>query len=150
MSAKLKDEYEKDFYAWTLHNAELIRKGKLSEIDIENIAEEIESMGRSDKRELVSRLAILISHLIKWRFQPSRQGNSWKVTIKEQRRQVIDLLNESPSLKHELELKLTRAYEQAISIVLDETGLDEKILPKKCPFTLDQCLNPDFFPSSVE
>jgi hypothetical protein len=149
MGAKLKDEYEKDFYAWTLHNAELMRAGKLSEIDVENVAEEIESMGRSDKRELINRLAVLIAHLLKWRYQPNRQSSSWKITIKRQRIDVTSLLTESPSLKHELDLKLTQAYTKAKLLALEDTGLDEKILPTKCPFTLDQCLNSDFFPESL-
>lgn len=146
MGAKLKNEYEKDFYAWTLHNAELMRQGKLSEIDVENVAEEIESMGRSDKRELVSRLAVLIMHLLKWQFQPNGQGSSWITTIKNQRIDITDLLDESPSLKHELDLKLSKAYAKAIINAANETKLSEKTFPGKCPYTLDQCLDFNFFP----
>lgn len=148
MSAKLKDEYEKDFYAWTLHNAELMRQGKLSEIDVENIAEEIESMGRSDKRELVSRLAVLIMHLLKWQCQPKGHGSSWITTIKNQRIDITDLLDESPSLKHELDLKLSKAYEKAVINAADETKLSEKTFPTECPFSLEQCLDFNFFPKS--
>ncbi len=146
MSAKLKDEYDSDFYLWTLHNAELIRQGKFSEVDVENVAEEIESMGRSDKRQLINRLAVLIAHLLKWKFQSDRRSNSWKATIKEQRMQTVDLLDESPSLKHELDLKLARAYQQAVLIAMSETGLDKKTFPATCPFVLDECLNESFFP----
>src|SRR5579872_5517180 len=103
MAKNIQQEYEKDFYAWAVHNARLLRAGKLSEIDVENIAEEIESMGKSEKRELISRLAILLSHLLKWKCQPERRSRSWKLTIKEQRFELIDLLAESPSLKHEIE-----------------------------------------------
>lgn len=146
MGAKLKNEYEKDFYAWTIHNADLIRHGKFSEVDIEHVAEEIESMGRSDKRELVNRLAILMAHLLKWRFQSERKGVSWEITIRNQRIEIIDLLEDSPSLKHELNQKVGRAYEKAILFAMEETKLGERTFPKKCPFTLEQCLDFNFFP----
>lgn len=147
MSAKpLKNKYEKDFYAWTMHNAKLIRQGKFSEIDVDNVAEEIESMGRSDKRELINRLAVLIAHLLKWEFQPERRSNSWKMTIREQRSNVKELLSESPSLKHEIESKLIDAYKKALFTAIRETGMPIKTFPKKCPFTLEQCLRETFFP----
>ena len=146
MSIATQSEYNKDFYAWALHNAELVREKRFNEIDIDNIAEEIESMGRSDKRELISRLAILIAHLLKWELQPQRRGNSWKYTIKEQRIRLIDLLDESPSLKHELEVKFDHAYTQSVVIAAKETELDESSFPKQCHFTLDQCLDHQFFP----
>ncbi len=146
MSAKLKNEYDKDFYAWTMHNAALIRQGKFSQVDVENVAEEIESMGRSDKRELVSRLGVLIAHLLKWEFQPERRGNSWKATIKVQRLRVKRLLEESPSLKHELESKLADAYKLAVLIAAEETQFLETTFPKKCPYDFSQCMRENFFP----
>lgn len=146
MNAKLKDEYEKDFYAWTLHNVELMRQGKLSEIDVENIAEEIESMGKSDKRELINRLAVLIAHLLKWKFQSMKKSKSWMYTIKDQRIKLNKLLSDSPSLKSSLGEKMEEAYEHAVVIGISETGLDEATFPKKSPFTLVQILDKDFFP----
>jgi Domain of unknown function DUF29 len=143
---KVEYEYDKDFYAWALHNAKLLRQGNFSEIDVEHIAEEIESMGRSDKRELVNRLALLIAHLLKWKFQPGRRSSSWKYTIKEQRIKVKDLLEDSPCLNHELERKFNHAYEQAIVIALTDTGLDESTFPKKCPFKFSECLDYQFLP----
>lgn len=143
---KTQREYDKDFYAWTLHNAELIREGKFSEIDVENIAEELESMGRNDKRELLNRFAVLIAHLLKWQFQPERRGNSWKYTIAEQRFELADLLEESPSLKSELDKKLDHAYQKALLIAIKETGFSKTKFAKKCPFTLKQLLNSDFMP----
>ena len=83
--------YDKDFYQWTLYNAELLRQGKITEIDIQNIAEELESMGKSQKRELISRLAVLIMHLLKWQYQPEKRSHSWIETINEQRRQIVEL-----------------------------------------------------------
>ena len=103
--------YEQDFYAWTFHNASLLREGKFSEIDIENIAEELESMGRRDKRVLESRLSVLLMHLLKWQFQPMRRSNSWKLTIKKQRLSILRLLKESPRLKYNIAEVLEEAYE---------------------------------------
>ncbi|MBS0351418.1 MAG: DUF29 domain-containing protein [Proteobacteria bacterium] len=140
------NEYDTDFYAWSLHNAALIREGKLSEVDLENVAEEIESMGKGNKRELINQLSELLSHLLKWKFQSGRRGKSWELTIKEQRLKLQSLLEESPSLKHELDKHLTDAYEIALLIAARETGLDEKIFPKTCPFSLNESLKNDFFP----
>ncbi|MBF0551328.1 MAG: DUF29 domain-containing protein, partial [Deltaproteobacteria bacterium] len=93
------ESYDRDFYAWTMNNAELIRQGRFSEIDIEHLAEELEGMGRSEKRALISRLAVLLAHLLKWTFHPGLRCTSWKYTIKEQRRRVLALLKDSPSLQ---------------------------------------------------
>lgn len=147
MSHKLQQsEYNTDFYAWSLHNAALIRQGKLSEVDLENVAEEIEDMGKTNKRELMSRLAVLLAHLLKWKFQPKLRGNSWKYTIKEQRLEVKNVLRESPSLKYELNKQLNYSYELALISALKETNLNEEIFPEVCPFTLEEALNKDFFP----
>jgi hypothetical protein len=146
MTTKTEQEYNQDFYAWAIHNAQLLRDRKLSEVDIDHVAEEIESMGKSERRELINQLAILLSHLLKWQFQPERQGNSWKYTIKEQRIKLNQLLEDSPSLKYELIQKIEEAYEQATVIVLKETGIDENIFPVTCSFTLEQCLDHHFFP----
>ena len=146
MPAKREQEYNQDFYAWAIHNAQLLREGKLSEVDIAHVAEEIESMGNSEKREFINRLAILIAHLLKWQYQPVRRSKSWKLTIKEQRIKVAQLLKLSPSLKYEIQSKLSDAYEQAIVAAEIETALDESTFPEICPFTLVQCLDHDFFP----
>lgn len=146
MTKSVHKKYEKDFYAWAIHNAQLLRERKLSEIDIENIAEEIESMGKSEKRELISRLAVLLAHLLKWEFQSERRGNSWKYTIKEQRLRLRELIKESPSLKKSLEENLNQAYEHALIIAIGETDLSEKTFPQKCPFSLEQAFDQSFFP----
>lgn len=146
MTKRIQQEYEKDFYAWALHNAQLLRKGKLSEIDIENIAEEIESMGKSEKRELINRLILLIAHLLKWKLQKVRRSKSWVLTIKNQRIELNDLLAESPSLKKELENKFKHAYERGIGMAAEQTGIDEKMFPKKPPFTLNECLKTSYLP----
>lgn len=146
MLNELQQSYDKDFYAWSLQSANLLRQGKFSELDIEHIAEEIESMGNRDKRELINRLAVLIAHLLKWQYQPVKRSKSWQLTVKEQRIKILQLLEESPSLKHEILLKLNAAYEQAVVAAEIETGLEETAFPKECPFKLDQCLDHHFFP----
>src|SRR5580698_8493609 len=95
----ISQNYDEDFYAWANEQAALLRDGKLAEADVEHIALEIESMGKTEKRELVARLTILLLHLLKWKFQPNLRGRSWRLTIKEQRKEVVNHLADNPSLK---------------------------------------------------
>ncbi len=138
--------YERDFYAWTTEQAALLRAGKLDRLDIENIAEEIESMGRSEKRELVNRLAVLLTHLLKWRFQPGFRGNSWRLTIMTQRRALIRHLRDNPSLRSLIAEALRDAYGDARIEAERETGLDGGLFPVESPFTFEQAINEDFWP----
>lgn len=140
------NQYEKDFYAWAITNAKLLREGKFSEIDIENIAEEIESMGRSEKNELINRLSVLLTHLLKWEFQRERRGNSWLYTIKEQRNRIKRRLKESPSLKNSLKESINDAYEDALLMAAGETNISEKTFPRECPYSLTELFAEDFFP----
>src|SRR3977135_2624419 len=103
MSSKNATLYDTDFYAWANEQAALLRAGRLAEADIENIAEEIETMGRSEKRELVSRMSVLLLHLLKWQFQPARRGNSWRLSIENTRYQLEEHLDDNPSLKSQLD-----------------------------------------------
>ena len=138
--------YEQDFYAWTLKNAELLREGRLGDLDLEHLAEELESMGRSEKRELIHRLAVLLAHLLKWQVQAGRRGRSWQLTLKEQRRQAARVLHDNPSLKPLPTEIVIDAYEDAILRAAQETGLEVSAFPADCPFTLEQILNEDFLP----
>lgn len=138
--------YERDFYAWLMHNAALIRKGHLTEIDAANVAEELESMGRSERHELINRLAVLLAHLLKWQMQPKRRGKSWRVTIEEQRRRVKRRLKDSPSLQADLVNTLTDAYGDAVLKVIKQTPFEKKDFPSACPFTVEQILDDDFWP----
>lgn len=138
--------YEKDFYEWTQKNAQLLREGRLSEIDLDNLIEELESMGRSEKRAFVNRLAILISHLLKWQYQPERRSKSWRSTIDTQRIDVADILEDSPSLRHEMEERLTRAYIKAKIMAEAETGIDRDNFPATCPYDFEKIMEPSFFP----
>ena len=138
--------YDTDFYQWTFHNAELLRQGKLTEIDIPNIAEELESMGKSEKRELFSRLAVLVMHLLKWQYQSQRRSNSWITTINTQRMDIELLLQDSPSLKHNIDKILNEVYINAKKMFERETGISKKELPEACPYTFMQIINNDFWP----
>lgn len=146
MSSVNHNLHDSDFYAWTKETAQLLKEGRVSEVDIKNIAEELESMGNSDKRALISCLSVLIAHLLKWKYQKERRGTSWQRTIKVQRLRVKDLLEASPSLKHEINLKVSFAYLDATVMAEKETGLNIEIFPEECPFTLEQCLNEEFWP----
>ena len=146
MVKKAQPAYEKDFYAWTIHNAQLLKSGKLSDIDVEHIAEEIESMGKSEKRELLNRLAILLTHLLKWKYQPAKQSKSWELTIKEHRFELNDLLLDSPSLKAMLLKQFSHAYQKTLILAEKETGLLKKTFPKEAPFSLKQALQKGYLP----
>ena len=102
--------------------AGLLRSGKFSEADIENIAEEIESMGRSERNQMTNRLAILLAHLLKWHYQPGLRGNSWRLTIREQRRQTTHALSQNPSLRPQFDAILADAYGDALLIAEREKG----------------------------
>lgn len=138
--------HDKDFYAWTKETAQLLKEGKINEVDVMNIAEELEDMGISNKRALISCFSVLIAHLLKWKFQKERRGKSWRLTIKGQRLRIQDLLQESPSLKHQIELRLSIAYIDARLMAEKETGLNIDTFSEECPFTLEQCLDEEFWP----
>jgi hypothetical protein len=141
------DNYESDFYAWANEQAALLRAGKLSSADIENIAEEIESMGRGEKRELVNRLDVLLLHLLKWQFQPQFRSQSWRASIREQRIRLATHLKDNPSLKSKLDEAVGEAYQLAIIEAGRETGLPENAFPATCPYGFDQTMDPEFWPS---
>ncbi|NCJ06055.1 DUF29 family protein [Synechococcales cyanobacterium C] len=138
--------YDQDFYQWTQKMAVALRAGKWHELDINNIAEEIESLGRSEKRALKSRLEILLMHLLKWQYQPKQRSNSWRATVREQRLRIQDLLVESPSLKPYFEAVMPQCYVAARNLAADETGLHLDTFPSVCPYSLNNSLNQDYFP----
>lgn len=141
-------EYHQDFYSWLCHNISLLRNGRLSEIDVQNIAEELEGMSKSQHRELVNRLKILFVHLLKWQFQTERRSSNWKGTIIEQRSQIKSLLKTSPGLEYQIEDKITDAYTDAIEYAALETGLLESDFPQTCPYPLDLSLDRTYYPDS--
>jgi len=138
--------YDHDFYAWSQEQARLLRSGKLSEADLEHIAEEIESMGKTEKRELINRLAVLLLHLLKWQYQPGRRGASWQATIRVQRRDLHRHLVDNPSLKSKLPEAIADAYGNAIIEAGAETGLTESTFPAVCPWSFEQIMADGFWP----
>ncbi len=138
--------YDRDFFAWSREQAQLLRAGKLTHADIEHIAEEIESMGRTEKRELVSRLEVILLHLLKWRYQPGKRGPSWEASIRIQRYSIEDHLDDNPSLKSLLPQALASAYRKAALEAVAETGLAGATFPKTCPWTVEEVLDDGFWP----
>ena len=138
--------YESDFYAWANEQAVLLRAGKLYAADIENIAEEIESMGKSEKRELINRLTVLLLHMLKWQFQPDRRGKSWVRTIKEQRIALDRHITDNPSLKSKRVEAITDAYRVSLIGAVDETDLPESAFPAVCPWSFEQIMDDGFWP----
>jgi hypothetical protein len=132
--------YDADFYAWANEQAALLRAGRLSDADIANIAEEIESMGRSEKRALLSRLTVLLLHPLKWRFQPDRRSRSWEVSIANTRDDLTDHLADNPSLKAVLPESMSAAYRRALRTAALETDLPESTFPAGCPWTFEQAM----------
>lgn len=143
---KSSELYEVDFYAWTQQQAKLLREKQWSYLDTENLVEEIESLGRQERRELKNRLGILLGHLLKWEFQPEGRSRSWIATIREQRSQVLQLLDESPSLQPYLPEALETAYQSGLNLAVHETSLSYKAFPQECPYSLEQTLDFEFFP----
>ncbi len=138
--------HEQDFYAWTRQQADILKSGILANLDIHYLTEELESMGASEKRELIHRLTLLLGHLLKWVFQPERRSNSSLATIEEQHLEVLDLLEDNPSLKHQLNEQFEKAYTKAVLFAIKETDLPRSAFPNETPFTLEQTLDKNWFP----
>jgi hypothetical protein len=138
--------YHKDFYAWTRRQSELLRSGRFNEIDMENLIEEVSSLGERDKREVRSRLALVLMHLLKWQYQPTHKGSGWRSTINEQRSELVLLFDDSPSLRRVAEEGFERCYGIARKRAADETGLALSVFPEAPPWTLEQALTLGFLP----
>src|ERR1700722_14431185 len=138
--------YDSDFYAWANEQAALLRAGRLGQADIEHIAQEIESMGRTEKRELASRLVVFLRHRLKWRFQPTGRVSSWKASIRVQRLDLAEHLKDNPSLKTIVPQAIATAFEGTIIEAADETKLAESDFPVLCPCGFDQFVVARFWP----
>jgi hypothetical protein len=156
MTAKLQPQnpigtslYDRDIVAWANEQARLLREGRLDRLDIEHIAEEIEDVGKSEQRELASRMAVLIAHLIKWAYQPERRGSSWQRTIRTQRHAIALRIKRTPSLKpmlHDAGWQ-EEIWSDAVIGAIGEGTLED--LPQTCPWTMTQVLDPDWLPPSA-
>lgn len=142
--------YEKDVVAWANEQAALLRAGKLSAIDVKHIAEEIEDVGKSEQRELASRMAILLSHLLKWEFQPARLGASWGATIHTRRNSIERRMRKTPSLKTVLADPdwWADAWDDAVEVAARETGLAYTAFPETCPWSSEEVLDHAFVPGT--
>ncbi|WOD41107.1 DUF29 domain-containing protein [Nodosilinea sp. E11] len=138
--------YESDFYAWVQQQASFLRAQQWHHIDLPNLIEEIESLGKQQRQELRSRLSVLLAHLLNWHFQPQHRSRSWLATLRVQRRDILRLLNENPSLKPDLEEALTEAYANSRDLAMGETNLPEATFPLHCPYCLADIFAEDFYP----
>jgi len=140
--------YDTDFYGWAQQQADTLRSGNFAALDLDNLIEEIESMGKSQKRALTSRLEILFAHLLKWQYQPALQEPSWRFTIEEQRVRIAENLGENPSLNSQIPLCVELAYRHAKRLASRETGFEASRFPAQCPWTFDQAMDADFWPNA--
>lgn len=150
MATKIKREhkalYDTDFFRWTEEQAAALRAGRLEDLDLSNLAEEIESLGRSDRREIESRLGVLLMHLLKWRYQPQKRSGSWETTIRTQRREIEKLLNDSPSLRREVGAFTQGAYDSSRRNAAAETGMPLEAFPAACPFRVEDVMTDEWLP----
>jgi hypothetical protein len=144
------DLYEIDFYAWTQQQARLLRERRWDDLDLDNLVDEVQTVGWSDKRQIQSRLEVLLAHLLKWRFQPGGRGNGWIGTIFEQRGRLIGLVEESPSLREFQRQEVFKSYRAARLTAAKETGIALHVFPEECPFTPEQVLDLEYFPENPE
>ena len=135
--------YERDYYLWLKNTVKLLQEGKLHELDRENLIEEIDDMGKREKRSIDSNLKILLMNLLKYCYQPEKRSQSWQFTIEEHRQRIKEALEDSPSLKIYLKDKFNKAYQDSRKLATKETGLDINLFPENCPFSQEDVLNSD-------
>lgn len=137
-------EYDRDFYSWSLEQARHLRDGRFGALDRDNLAEEIESLGREQFNKLVSALRVLMVHFLKWDHQPSLRSRSWVLSIEEQRLEIADVLSDNPGLKPRIGEAVSRAYRRARIEAAKETGLDETAFAETCPYSFDDISSRNF------
>lgn len=138
--------YEQDYYQWLETTIKRLHDRQLQSGDIDNLIEELKTLGRTEKKVLRSYLRLIVMHLLKWRYQPDKRSKSWQITIRNNRLDVEESLQDSPSLKPKLAELLAQCYPRAVIEASDETGLPPATFPSSCPFTLEQILDQEFFP----
>jgi hypothetical protein len=136
--------YEHDFYSWTLAQAAALRAGTLSDLDLANLAEEIEDLGRQEFNQLAGAYRVILVHMLKWDHQPQRRSRSWVTSIKTQRLDLENILKDNPSLQGRVTEAVARAYRKARINAAGESRLPEKVFPTACPYTLDEILKRPF------
>lgn len=141
--------YDTDFVGWARQQAEALRARRVDRLDYDNLIEEVESMGKQQQAELVNRLAVLLAHLLKWRYQVAQRGmhgRSWRLTVKEQRRQVARLIAKNPSLRPFVPEAMSQAYGDAVLIAARESNIAEDQLPADCPWSFEEAAEGDSMP----
>jgi hypothetical protein len=138
--------YESDFYGWAKQQVKLLRDQKWNQIDLNHLIEEIESLGRQERQQLRNRLSILIAHLLKWEYQPTKRSRSWLATIRVQRRDILRLLKDNPSLKPYLPEMVLDSYENGRDLAVAETNLPFKTFPSECLYSFEKILDNRFYP----
>ncbi len=138
--------YTADFYAWTQEQATLLRDQQWSQLDLPNLIEEVESLGKQQRQELRNRLSILMGHLLKWHYQPEYRSRSWLSTLRIQRLDIAELLEDNPSLKPYVEEARHRAYLKGVELAFGETNLPHRTFPTACPYSLAALLDDRFYP----
>jgi hypothetical protein len=138
--------YDSDFYTWTQEQAELLRQGQIARLDLENLAEEIESLGRSERRSVESAVRLLTHHLLKWERQPEKRTPIWRATLREQRHQIGMLLRDNPSFKSWIPEVLPDGYSRGREAAAEETGLPQAAFPQECPYTWEQLTDRGWLP----
>ena len=143
--ARARADYTRDVYTWSQEQARLIREGRWDGIDRDNVAEEIESVGRTEFNSLVSALRVLMLHMLKWDHQPEKRTRSRVLSIKVQRNDLDDVLSDNPGLRPRLDEAIARAYRNARAEAAKETGLDEDAFPAKCPYSVEDMTTRQYF-----
>ena len=136
--------YESDFYGWTELQAKALANRQVEALDWQNLREELISLGKQEYRELVSRLTVLVGHLLKWEYQPDKRSRSWFLTIREQRRAIRRHLEGNPSLKSRIPTALSDAFEAGVDLALRETDLPIRTFPSHCSFTFEDIMADHF------
>ena len=141
--------YDEDFVLWTERQTALIRAGRFDLVDWENVAEEIDSLGSGNRRQVGNRLDVLTRHLLKWQFQPAARSGSWRGSIRTQRGRILRLLKQSPSLRQHVASEAAEGYARAAATAADETGLPLDQFPSTCPYSTEELLDEAFFPGPI-
>mgnify|MGYP002654806481 FL=1 len=138
--------YQQDFFAWTKQQINYLQNQQWNQLDLAHLIEEIETLGKRQRQELRNRLSILIGHLLKWEYQPQKRSHSWLATLRVQRIDIQELIDDNPSLKPYLEEALTQAYIKGLLLAVSETNLPDRTFPKNCPYSLAEILSDRFYP----
>ena len=140
--------YDQDFYAWSVEQAARLRRSRPSDVDWENVAEEVETLGKSDRRKVASDLKNILEHLIKWRYQPQKRTTGWRSSIREHRDRIQRIIADSPSLRRLPYEILAEEYRKARGAALDDTKLPKERVPETCPFAIEDVLDPTYWPEA--